>query len=168
MSKNHKVYYKGIWREAQEFIDEFDKIYEVPYNGELLYNILLEKHDKVYVNNLVCETLHPKNNIAKLYISNFNEEYRDTIIVMMNDSIVNNDYQLYNKVIELLRGNDNDDIYDDVYEDCYAMDKFDPKLSHIKNGNTINVILKNVTMQTKLDKYIKSQKGKQRIEGRNY
>ena len=162
MSKNHKVSYKGIWREAEEFIDEFDKIYEVPYNGEILYNILLEKHDKVYVNNLVCETLHPKNNIAKLYNSNFNEDYKNTIIVMMNDSIVNNDFQLYNKVIELLTENDIDE--EDAHEDCYAMENFQQNQSPIKNGNPMNIILKNVTMQTKLDKYIKSQKGKQRIE----
>lgn len=160
MSKNHKVYYKGIWREAQDFIDEFDKIYEVPYNGEILYNILLEKHDKVYVNNLVCETLHPKNNIAKLYTSNFNEDYRDTIIVMMNDSIVNNDYQLYNKVIEILRENDNNDVYDDLYEDCYAVEKFEQKQTTIKPSKILKIMLDNTTIQNKLDKYIKSQKTK--------
>jgi hypothetical protein len=158
MSKNHKVYYKGIWREAQDFIDEFDNIYETPYNGEILYNILLEKHDKVYVNNLVCETLHPKNNIAKLYTSNFNEDYRDTIIVMMNDSILSNDFQLYNKVIELLSGNDNDDAYEDLYEDGYAMEKFEQNHSPLKSTKIQKIILDNTTIQNKLDKYIKSQK----------
>jgi len=160
MSKNHKVYYKGIWREAQEFIDEFDKIYEVPYNGEILYNILLEKHDKVYVNNLVCETLHPKNNIAKLYTSNFNEDYRDTIIVMMNDSIVNNDFQLYNKVIGLLTENDIDDVYDDLYEDFYTVEKFEQKQTPVKTSKILKIMLDNRTIQNKLDKYIKSQKTK--------
>ena len=138
MSKNHKVYYKGIWREAQDFIDEFENIYEFPYNGEILYNVLLEKHDKVHVNNLLCETLHPKNNIAKLYTNNFNEDYKNTIIVMMNDSILNNDFQLYSKVIEILRENDTDD--EDVYEDCYTMEKFEEKQSFPLKSGKINII----------------------------
>lgn len=156
MSKSHKVYYKGIWREAQDFIDEFEYIHEVPYNGETLYNILLEKHDKVHVNNLVCETLHPKNNIAKLYTNNFNEDYKNTIIVMMNDSILSNDFQLYNKVIELLTENDTDD--EAVYEDSYTIEKFEQKHSPLKSGKTINIILDNTTIQNKLNTYIKSQK----------
>jgi hypothetical protein len=156
MSKNHKVYYKGIWCEAQDFIDEFDNIYEVQYNGEILYNILLEKHDKVYVNNLVCETLHPKNNIAKLYNSNFNEDYKNTIIVMINDSILTNDFQLYNKVIELLTEND----IDDVYEHCYAVEKFEQKQTPLKTSKILKIMLDNTAIQNKLDKYIKSQKNK--------
>jgi hypothetical protein len=43
-------------------------IYRVKYNGEMLYNILLEdKHDKMIVNNLICETLDPINGIAKMH-----------------------------------------------------------------------------------------------------
>ena len=165
MSKNHKVYYKGIWREAQDFIDEFEYIYEVPYNGETLYNVLLEKHDKVNVNNLLCETLHPKNNIAKLYTNNFNEDYKNNIIVMMNDSILNNDFQLYTKVIEILRENDTDD--EDEYEDSYAIEKFEEKQSPLKSGKMINIILDNTTIQNKLNKYIKSQKHIENNENKN-
>ena len=165
ISKNHKVYYKGIWREAQDFIDEFDKVYEVPYNGEILYNILLEKHDKVYVNNLVCETLHPKNNIAKLYTNNFNEDYKNTIIVMMNDSILSNDFQLYNKVIELLTENDTDD--EDVYEDSYAMENFEQKQTPLKSNKILKIMIDNTTIQNKLNKYIKSQKYIENNENKN-
>ena len=32
-----------------------------------MYDILLGKHEKMLVNNVVCETLDPKNPIAKLY-----------------------------------------------------------------------------------------------------
>ena len=65
MSKEHKLFHKGTMKEAQELINE--NIYKVNYNGEILYNILMEEHSKVVVNNLICETLHPDNLIAKLY-----------------------------------------------------------------------------------------------------
>jgi hypothetical protein len=75
---------------------------------------------------------------------------------MMNDSILNNDFQLYTKVIEILRENDTDD--EDIYEDSYAIEKFEQKQSPLKSGKMINIILDNTTIQNKLNKYIKSQK----------
>lgn len=44
---------------------------------KVLYNILLEKHDQMMVhNNLIVETLHPDNTIAKLAVltKNMSEE----------------------------------------------------------------------------------------------
>ena len=39
------------------------------YTSKVLYNILLEKHDQMMVhNNLIVETLHPDNTIAKLAV----------------------------------------------------------------------------------------------------
>ena len=51
----------------------------VEYTGKVLYvyNILLEKHDQMMVhNNLIVETLHPDNTIAKLAVltKNMSEE----------------------------------------------------------------------------------------------
>ena len=44
------------------------KIHKVPYNGEVLYNILLkDKHDYMQVNNLIAETLHPQNKFVRYY-----------------------------------------------------------------------------------------------------
>ena len=65
MSKEHKVLHKGTMTDAEELINE--NIYKVKYNGEILYNILMEDYSKIVVNNLICETLHPDNLIAKLY-----------------------------------------------------------------------------------------------------
>jgi hypothetical protein len=48
---------------------------KVPY-GQLLYNILLEDYGIVLANNLICETLNPKNVIAKLCTS----DYSDTMM----------------------------------------------------------------------------------------
>ena len=45
--------------------------------NKVLYNILLEKHDQMMVhNNLIVETLHPDNTIAKLAVltKNMSEE----------------------------------------------------------------------------------------------
>jgi hypothetical protein len=40
-------------------------VIKVKYSGELLYNVLLEQHSTMKVNNILCETLHPENAIAK-------------------------------------------------------------------------------------------------------
>ena len=49
--------------------DLMNRICQVPYNGEVLYNVLLkdEKHDYMCVNNLIVETMSPKNVFAKYY-----------------------------------------------------------------------------------------------------
>jgi len=67
ISKNHLIFYGGKMIKAKEFVYLFNNVYKVKYNGECLYNVLLEKHDKMIVNNLICETLHPENSIAKLF-----------------------------------------------------------------------------------------------------
>lgn len=67
MSKNHSILYKRNMRQAGEFVGLNDKIYKIKYRKEVLYNVLMEEHDKMVVNNLICETLHPENGIAKLY-----------------------------------------------------------------------------------------------------
>ena len=54
---------------AQEFLGKGYRVYNVKYSGEPLYNVLMETHYKMLVNNLVCETLHPDNLIAKIYMA---------------------------------------------------------------------------------------------------
>ena len=67
ISKNHKVLYKGKMMAAKEFLVGFEEVKRVKYNGEILYNVLMEKHEKMAVNNLICETLDPENCLAKLH-----------------------------------------------------------------------------------------------------
>ena len=52
---------------AKKFAGKFDGVYKIPYNRESLYNVLLETHNKMMVNNLICETLNPENPVAQLY-----------------------------------------------------------------------------------------------------
>ena len=68
ISKNHMIFYKGKMRPADYFTNaKIKNVKKVNYSGEILYNVLLEEHDKMVVNNLICETLHPNNYLAKLY-----------------------------------------------------------------------------------------------------
>ena len=69
ISKNHLVFDKKKMMKAKDFVGKFEGVYKINYNGETLYNILMEKHELMLVNNLICETLHPENSIAKLYNS---------------------------------------------------------------------------------------------------
>ena len=64
-SKEHKVLYQGEMIKARDLADMCKNVKKVAYNGETLYNVLLEKHGKMLVNNMICETLHPENIAAK-------------------------------------------------------------------------------------------------------
>jgi streptogramin lyase len=67
MSKNHALLYKGKMVRAKDLINKNNSIYRVKYTGETLYNVLMETHEKILVNNLVCETLEPNCMIAELF-----------------------------------------------------------------------------------------------------
>lgn len=91
MSKDHKLYYNGKLTEAYKFIELFPNVTKIQYNGDILYNILMEKHDIINVNNLICETLHPDNIIAKIFTSNLSEEHKNSMIII-NNSIMKKNY----------------------------------------------------------------------------
>jgi len=86
ISKNHLLFNKGKMIMAKDFIGKYENVYKVKYKGEILYNVLLEDYDKMIVNNLICETLHPENMIAKLYtlLPNYNIEQQCQIIKKYN------------------------------------------------------------------------------------
>ena len=68
VTKEHKILYKGKMIESKKLVNGKSIVYE-KYNGNILYNILLEgdEEGKMIVNGMIVETLSPKNNIAKLY-----------------------------------------------------------------------------------------------------
>jgi hypothetical protein len=68
ISMNHKIFYQGKMTKAKYFVGNAG-IYKIPYKQETLYNVLLDSHDKMIVNNMICETLDPRNTIAQLYMS---------------------------------------------------------------------------------------------------
>jgi hypothetical protein len=69
MSKDHQVLHKGMLAPAHKFVPITNDIFKVKYSGEPLYNVLLDNYSTMKVNNLICETLHPNNTIAKLYMN---------------------------------------------------------------------------------------------------
>ena len=72
--------------DAYKFLDYYEDVKKIDYDGDILYNILMDDHETVNVNNLVCETLHPHHEIAKLYKNNYSDEYTNTVIAFMNYS----------------------------------------------------------------------------------
>jgi hypothetical protein len=105
MSKNHKVFYEGKMFEAHTFLDKFDNVYKVKYNGEILYNILMEEHTTIRANNLICETLHPRNLIAKLdsHQCKYSKEEKRMIKNLLNDSIEKKDYRKFKKITKNIK-----------------------------------------------------------------
>jgi len=83
MTRNHKVSYNGDMVEAGTLLNEH--IYLIPYNGEILYNVLLKENGTMYVNNMLCETLDTNNIIAHFYRSNYNPEEKRKITDILND-----------------------------------------------------------------------------------
>ena len=92
ISKNHSLFYKGQMIKAKNFINQFENVKKIKYTGEILYNVLLESYDKMIVNNLICETLHPENSIAKLHniLQTLNLEEQQKLIKEVNEYVVKN------------------------------------------------------------------------------
>jgi len=67
MSKDHKIEYQGELVPVYRFLDYLEEVKKVKYSGEILYNVLLEEHGSMIVNNLRCETLDPTSPIGCLY-----------------------------------------------------------------------------------------------------
>ena len=86
LSKNHKLFYKGNMVEAIFLIGLNDKIYKVNYEGQILYNVLMKKYNTMLANNIICETLHPKNSIAKInkLFKNLNSNEYEKLIKKYN------------------------------------------------------------------------------------
>ena len=63
ITRNHKILHNG------ELVASgtLSNTTRIPYNGEILYNVLLEENGVMNVNNLICETLDVNNVIAHLY-----------------------------------------------------------------------------------------------------
>ena len=90
ISKNHELFYKGKMVKAKDFIGKFENVKKIKYTGEVLYNVLMEEHDKMMVNNLICETLNPENTVAQLYmiLQTLTPEKQVNVIKQYNEHII--------------------------------------------------------------------------------
>jgi surface protein len=102
MTKDHQIVFEGRLVPAYRFLDYSDKVKKVTYNGETLYNVLLQEHSVMTVNNLTCETLHPTNIIAKLYTNNYTVAEKHDMIMQLNTALVERDLPGYKKIIQKL------------------------------------------------------------------
>jgi hypothetical protein len=84
ISRNHKLFYNKQMIKAKHLVGYVDGVFNKKYNGEILYNVLLETYEKMIVNNLIVETLDPKNIVAQLYNGNYTDEEKNSIIVNIN------------------------------------------------------------------------------------
>ena len=103
ISNEHKVFYKGEMTKAKDLVDMCEGVSKIPYNGETLYNVLLKKHDKMMVNNLICETLDPRNIMAKICGGNYNHAEQGKICEELNEIIKTNNVPAYKRLYELLK-----------------------------------------------------------------
>ena len=97
ISRNHKVFYNKQMIKTKDLIGVVDGVNNKKYNGEILYNVLLNNHDKMIVNNLIVETLDPNNIVAKIYNGTLNEKDVNKVIENINNSA--NEYKkVYGKI----------------------------------------------------------------------
>ena len=86
ISKNHRILYEGKMIPADNFTYHFKNVKKIKYTGEVLYNVVMENCDVMDINGMLCETLHPENDVAKIYkiIKNCDPEERKKLIKMVN------------------------------------------------------------------------------------
>jgi len=69
MTPEHQVMYKNKLVRAGDLLNMriSENIQKVKYDGEVMYNILMESHGFMVAQNMPVETLHPDNMVAKIY-----------------------------------------------------------------------------------------------------
>ena len=87
ISNEHSVFYKGEMIKAKHLVRLCKNVKFIPYMGETLYNVLLENHDIMMINNLICETLNPKNIMAKIINSDVSPSQKQAIYKQLSSNI---------------------------------------------------------------------------------
>ena len=66
MTLNHKLMVRNEIRRACDLVNG-ETIHLEDYQGETLYNVLMDEHYQMNVHHLICETLNPTSQIAMFY-----------------------------------------------------------------------------------------------------
>jgi len=100
ISNYHGIIYNNKLIPAKQFVGRYKGIYYIKYENQILYNVLMEKHYAMVVNNMRVETLNPKNIVAKLYTNDYSDEEKTKLILEISENTNNNkyfqDYKTYN------------------------------------------------------------------------
>ena len=103
ISRDHEILYKGKMIRSEDLVDKCEGVYRIKYHGKTLYNVLMEKHDKMMINNLICETLHPNNIMAKICSGEYTTAEKNKIYKELNDALMNNDLNACKKLYASLK-----------------------------------------------------------------
>ena len=96
MSGNHCIQFeKGDMVKAKELVVNNPKMKFVEYNQEPLYNVLMEDHNVIKVQNLEVETLDPENLVAKIHNSLMDKSTLAKLVKQMNEGIMENNREKY-------------------------------------------------------------------------
>jgi hypothetical protein len=87
ISKEHKIYYNGKMIKSKNLLNKIENVKCVSYTKDILYNILMENHEIISVNNMICETLHPLNPISRLYNHLYNLKQKNKKQITMRYTI---------------------------------------------------------------------------------
>ena len=72
ISQWHKVRYYDKMIPAMFLVKVVNSVESVKYEDDILYNVLMDEYSEMRVNNMVCETLHPDNEVAKKIMNSVN------------------------------------------------------------------------------------------------
>jgi uncharacterized delta-60 repeat protein len=86
VSLEHCIVYRRRLIPALRFVNKHG-IYYVNYMNNYLYNVLMENHTYMMVNNMMVETLNPKNIVAKLVSTNLSNDEKIKLVCRINDSV---------------------------------------------------------------------------------
>ena len=95
MTGDHKVFYQGELIEARNLLT-LPNITKVKYYKKVLFNVLMDKYMIIKANNMKCESLDPKNKMAKLFRKK-NIKNKNRKIMMLNKHIIK-----YKKILNKL------------------------------------------------------------------
>lgn len=98
ISKEHKLLYKGFMITANDLEKYCKNVVKIPYDKSILYNVLMHSYEKIIVNNLICETLHPTNILAKIHYKIHNHALKRQIYKKLNEIIKTNDILAYKQL----------------------------------------------------------------------
>tara|TARA_B100001142_G_scaffold321103_1_gene367246 strand:- start:50 stop:1363 length:1314 start_codon:yes stop_codon:yes gene_type:complete len=89
MSQEHLILYQGITLPIKNLV-YIPGVKYIENTGEVLYNVLLDNHELMIVNNMVVETLHPKNIISKIYTrtDGLSNKEKSLVFKEFNDQII--------------------------------------------------------------------------------
>ena len=103
ISNHHRVFYKGKMVKAIDLVNMCEGVMKTPYNGETLYNVVMRKHDKMMINNLICETLHPDNVMARICAGDYTHREKVELCNMLKRIGKTSDYNAYNRFYASLK-----------------------------------------------------------------